>query len=137
MKEQMVIDIVLRIECREWQPRECGRKTATANGFPKHPAPLDVIITIEITAADRRGGELKPQKIRPIAIRPTTNWTMRIADSDSSEESLAKGFIYRPTAFVKNDSQLLDEFNQVLWVDRFGHVSVETRADRLLTVIKH
>ena len=62
MKEQMVVDVIVRIKSRQWQPRERRWKTAVADRLPNDPAPLGMIVTIKISAADRRGGELKPPK---------------------------------------------------------------------------
>lgn len=55
----MVIYIVCRIERGQGQPGEGGRKVATAKGLPKHAAPLDVIVAIEVATTNRLSRELK------------------------------------------------------------------------------
>jgi hypothetical protein len=55
----MMVHIVLWIECREWQPRKRGRKSAALYAFPEHARPFDVVVTVIIATADGIGGELE------------------------------------------------------------------------------
>ncbi len=55
----MMVHIVLRIECREREPRKLRREHSAFHSFPKRARPFDVIVTVKITAADCRSRELK------------------------------------------------------------------------------
>ena len=60
--EQMMVNVILRIQRRQWQPGERGRKMTGADVVPQESRPLDVIVPVVIAATDRRGRILKPPK---------------------------------------------------------------------------
>ena len=51
----MMIDIVARVERGEWELRKDRREVALTQAFPKHAAPLDVVVAIKVAAANRVG----------------------------------------------------------------------------------
>ena len=54
-----MVHIVSRIESRERKPGKDGRKFVSAERFPQHPAPLYMIVAVEVTATYCIGRELE------------------------------------------------------------------------------
>jgi len=65
VEEQMMIDVILRVQRRQREPREGGRKLPPLDSFPEQLAPTDVIVTVIITAADCARRELQPPEDQP------------------------------------------------------------------------
>jgi hypothetical protein len=59
VEKEMMIDVLVGIQRRQRQPGEDRWKASVTQSFPKHPTPLNVVITIEVATANRIGGELK------------------------------------------------------------------------------
>src|SRR5882724_2750661 len=55
VEKQVMIDVVFWIESGKRQPGKLRWKTSAAQRFPKQAAPLDVIVTIKISATNCRG----------------------------------------------------------------------------------
>ena len=48
-----MIDVVVGVEGGQRQPGKHRRETVVAQRLPEHPAPLNVVVTIEIATANR------------------------------------------------------------------------------------
>ena len=53
MKEQVMVNVIVRVECSERQPYKLWREMSLPHSLPEQSAPLDVIVTVKIAAADR------------------------------------------------------------------------------------
>jgi hypothetical protein len=58
VKQQMVVYVVSRVQGCEWQPGKIGKR-ASLNRLPKRAGPFDVVVTVEIAAADGVCGKLQ------------------------------------------------------------------------------
>jgi len=52
VKQQVVIYVVFRIERSKRKPAKRRRKVVVAKRLPEHAAPLDVVVPVEISAAN-------------------------------------------------------------------------------------
>src|SRR6185369_4879136 len=59
VEQQVMVHIVFRVESCERKPGKL-RKMSAFDRFPERLRPFDVVITVEIAAADGGGRELKP-----------------------------------------------------------------------------
>src|SRR5947209_7725856 len=53
MKEQVMVNIIVRVECGERQPDKLWREMPLPHSLPEQTAPLDVIVAVKVAAADR------------------------------------------------------------------------------------
>ena len=59
MEQQVMIDEVSGIQCGQRQPDESRREVSLSQRFPEQAAPLDVIVAVKVSAADRVRGKLE------------------------------------------------------------------------------
>lgn len=59
MKKKMVIDVVLGVKRRQGQPGKQRRKTPIPHGFPKHAAPLNMVVAIKVATTYGLSGKLQ------------------------------------------------------------------------------
>jgi hypothetical protein len=56
----MLIGVVGRTEGCQGQPGESGREVTISQPIPQQLTPLDVIVTVKVSATNAGGRELKP-----------------------------------------------------------------------------
>ena len=61
MKQEVLIGVAGAVQRREGQPRKRW-EMAGPNSFPQQPAPFDVVVTVEIAAADILCSPLQPSE---------------------------------------------------------------------------
>src|ERR1700742_674926 len=54
-----MVNVVLRVQSRQRQSVEGGREVPGAHTLPEHTAPAQVVVRVEVAAAERRGRELQ------------------------------------------------------------------------------
>src|SRR2546423_14249247 len=54
-----MVNVVLRVERGERERVEGGREVSRAHPLPEHTAPAEVVVGVEVAAAERRGRELQ------------------------------------------------------------------------------
>ena len=131
MKQQVVIDVVPCIKRSQRQPRKGRRKVMIAQRLPQYVTPLNMIVTVKISAADRISRELQlpEHQTDGNGAGAELNYAqggLRLKKNRKMEWSfhLPANCVSDKQGFI---SQLFDKIEESAGIDRLGYVLIKSR----------